>query len=368
MLRVLHASTVHRPDDVRILHKECRSLVSAGHDVTFLVAGTDDTPLFGVKRVSLGQFRNRRQRMLFGPLRVCRYVLATRPDVVHLHDPELVPVACFLRAATKSKIVVDVHEDLRLQVKSKPWIPALLRRPMAALATLLDAVAAVSAHWVVAATPAIARRFPVPKVTVIHNFPRSDEWPDVQPLRWAERSDELLFVGGLTSIRGAGSMLDALLQPALRGRRLLVVGQLDGAVASLLSKHPARDRVTVTGWLSRAEMAPILATRGRVGLVLFLPVPNHTEALPNKLFEYMAWGLPVVASDFPAWRDILLTAGAGVVVDPAEPGDIARAVAAILEDKDTAEAMANAGPQAVRTMFGWEQEGARLVDLYSRLL
>lgn len=342
-------------------------MAEAGHDVSYLVPDADGTSLFGVRRISLGKFSNRRKRMISGPLRVARHVRAAKPDVVHLHDPELVPVAWALRLLTTCRIVIDVHEDLRLQVLSKPWIPRLWRPLVALVAVLIDLTASHVAHRIVVATPAIAKRFPKRKTVIVHNFPRPDEWPDVQPLPWRERTEELLFVGGLTEIRGARTVLDAMMEPPLSSHRLLIVGKLDQAVERLLAGHPARPRVTVTGWMARADMAPILARRGRIGLVLFRPVPNHTEALPNKLFEYMAWGQPIVASDFPLWKEILTVSGAGIVADPTSPRGAAEAIGGILSQPEVASAMAAAGQKSIRIRFGWEHEGAVLVDMYSEL-
>lgn len=365
-MRVVHATTAHSADDVRIFHKQCRSLAAAGHEVVLIARGSIDDTVDGVRRLPIGEFSGRRARMLAGPRRIHRRLRDLQPDVIHVHDPELVPLAFYLRLTTRMRVVIDVHEDLRLQVRSKPWIPAVLRIPAVLLAVLLDVMIAAAAHRVVAATQSIARRYPAARTVVVHNYPLSEELAAVESRPWHERTPELLFVGGLSEIRGAGPLFDALLAPPLADIRLLIVGKVDAAVEARLCRHPARDRIEVTGWLDRAALPELIARRGQVGIVPFLPVPNHTEALPNKLFEYMAWGLPVVASDFPLWREIVETAGSGLLVDPTDPIALATAVRHILADPTLASAMAGRGRAAIRDRYVWTTQAAVLIAMYAQ--
>jgi glycosyltransferase involved in cell wall biosynthesis len=116
----------------------------------------------------------------------------------------------------------------------------------------------------------------------------------------------------------------------------------------------------------RAALASLL-NQARVGLVLFQPERDHVEAMPNKLFEYLAAGLPVVASDFPLWRGLVADTGCGLVVDPRDPAAIAAAVRYLLEHPAEAEAMGRRGHEAVRQRFNWEREAGKLLSLYREL-
>ena len=105
----------------------------------------------------------------------------------------------------------------------------------------------------------------------------------------------------------------------------------------------------------------------RAGLVLFHPEPNHFEALPQKMFEYMGAGLPVIASDFPFWRDILSESGCGIFVDPQNPREISQAIEYVLTHPREAEEMGRRGQAAVLQKFNWDTEAEKLIQLYGAI-
>jgi glycosyltransferase involved in cell wall biosynthesis len=125
--------------------------------------------------------------------------------------------------------------------------------------------------------------------------------------------------------------------------------------------------VELPGRLDRPEVMALLHD-ARVGLVLFQPVANYVEAYPTKLFEYMASELPVVASDFPVWREIVAEVDCGLLADPTDPIAVADAIEELLADPERAAAMGRRGRQAVLEHYRWEPQGARLLAMYSRLL
>ena len=154
--------------------------------------------------------------------------------------------------------------------------------------------------------------------------------------------------------------------PAQLGAELELVGTFSPApLEGALGLEEAWSRVVYHGRQERDGVAAALS-RARVGLVVLQPRPNYLEALPVKLFEYMAAGIPCVASDFPLWREIIETAQCGLLVDPGDPEAIAAAVAWLLENESDAREMGQRGREAVENVYNWEGEARRLVDLYAR--
>jgi glycosyltransferase involved in cell wall biosynthesis len=125
-------------------------------------------------------------------------------------------------------------------------------------------------------------------------------------------------------------------------------------------------KVTIAAPVSYKDLGTALQDF-RVGVVLYQPTPNNMSCLPNKLFEYMAAAIPVLASDFPLYREVIQAAECGVVVDPTQTVDIAAELRKMVKDDDIWRERGLRGRQAFRSDFNWNKEGDRLVQLYSDL-
>ena len=211
------------------------------------------------------------------------------------------------------------------------------------------------------ATPHIARRFArLNRRTVdINNYPLPSELADGVQAATAGRS--VCYIGGIGLIRGALEMVSALEHV---DATLLLAGAFENAgTEARLRALPGWRKVNYRGSVSRAEVRRIMAA-SRAGLIFFHPEPNHVDAQPNKMFEYMSAGLPVLASDFPLWRSLLEDAGAGRCADPLDPHAIAACIAALLDDPVQAQAMGERGRRAVHSVYHWAHEEKKLVQLY----
>lgn len=364
---VAHVTSVHRSDDPRIYLKECATLAQAGYDVILIARGAAPAAAHGVRFVSLGEAGGRLARMLVMPVRMLLAARQVRADLYHLHDPELLPVGIVLKLLGL-RVVYDAHEDLPRQISYKPYIPGWAQRPVALAAGGLEQFAVRLLDGVVAATPRIAARFPASKVTLVQNFPVSSEFAAGPTRPYGERSPLVGYVGRLTREVGAIVMADAarIVAPR-RDVRFVLAGPIEPGLAETITRRTSSVLVELPGRLDRPEVMALLQD-ARVGLVLFQPVANYVEAYPTKLFEYMASELPVVASDFPVWREIVAEVDCGLLADPTDPIAVADAIEELLADPERAAAMGRRGRQAVLEHYRWEPQGARLIAMYSRLL
>jgi glycosyltransferase involved in cell wall biosynthesis len=149
---------------------------------------------------------------------------------------------------------------------------------------------------------------------------------------------------------------------------MVLVGKLvPENLTNEMKLRPAWSRVQHHGWKSRQEMNSLLS-RASVGLVVFHPERNHIEAQPNKIFEYMAASIPVIASDFPRWRTIVGDTGAGIMVDPKNPQEISDALIWMAANQNSAREMGKRGRDAVLKEYNWESQASRLLSLYERLV
>jgi len=301
-------------------------------------------------------------------LDVYRHGLKLGADIYHFHDPELIPFGILLKLRGK-RVIYDVHEDVPKDILIKPWITPWLRRPLSLTASAVEQLAAVLLDGVVAATPFIARRFPQRKTTVVQNFPSSDSLWSANAVPYAQRQPLAAYVGGIAEIRGAREMVLAMnILPANLQARLGIAGRWDPPeLANELSALSGWSRVDYQGILSREGVRDLLA-RCRIGLVVLHPISVYLESQPTKLYEYMSAGIPVVASNFRLWREVVEGCGCGLTVDPSDPAKIAQAIQWLLDHPQEAEEMGKRGRQAVLDRYNWENEAAVLRTLYRELL
>ena len=371
-LELVHLSTVHPRNDTRIFIKQVHTLSCAlTKGVSLVVAdGFGDSHQPGEPAIfDLGKLpASRFKRAVIGNFRAFVFLRRTKPQLVHFHDPELIPLGLLLRLRG-CKVIYDVHEDVPRQTMSKHWIPVIFRWLVATTTAAMEWLAGKAFSAIVPATPIIAARFPVGKTVLVQNFPIQSELVLADPLPYLERPLKFAYVGGIADIRGGKEMVQALeYMDNLPEVRLEIAGGISPeSFGAELRELLGWSNVTYRGITGRQEVARILGS-ARAGLVLFQPMPNHVDAQPNKMFEYMSAGLPVIASDFPLWREIIAGAECGLLVNPLDPRAIADALRWVLEHPLEAEAMGKKGQEAVHRIYNWEREATQLVGLYNKLL
>ncbi len=367
-MRVAHMSTIHGSLDVRIFYKECRTLAKAGYEVHLVVF---DPPAASMDRVTFHGIRRKTEAKYFPRIfsRLSRAYETAKPlraDLYHFHDPELIPIGLLLKLRG-AKVVYDVHEDSPREALSlnnkNPW------RGWAYFVfySVCEWLAKHFLDGMVAATPAIANLFPVKKTVLVQNFPIVERTDDVKSLPNSERLPLIAYVGGISLIRGVRQIMEAMALLKDPCARLALAGKfLPPQIEEEVRRMPGWGRVEFFGWLSRKDVTSLLA-QVRVGLVLFHPLPDHIEAQPNKLYEYMAAGVPIIASDFPLWRKMYEPIGCCLFVDPLDPSAIAEAIQWVLNHPREAEMMGQRGEEAVRTRFNWEAEANKLLLFYEEV-
>lgn len=362
--RVAQITTVHRAEDVRVHGRIAATLAEAGFD-SVVVAPGEAWSADGVSVIGLGEAQNRigRLRLIWRSLRViCRESF----EVVQLHDPELLVLAPILRLHRRVRVIYDVHDDLSETLRERRWLPRLVRRPLAACAGFAERVLARTVDRVTTATPRIARRFD--GAVVVQNFPdvatrvpRRAVTDVAEPLR-------LVYVGEMNPRRGARELAAAVsLASADQPVQLDVFGDVKPAALRHELQEVAGDAIRLHGWIAPSTVASHLR-EAEVGVVTFHPGPNHDHSQPRKLFEYMANGLAVVASDLPRWREIVEGAGCGVLVDPFSPTSIADALSELAVDRERLRRLGERGHDAARTQYSWASQRPILLGVYADLL
>jgi glycosyltransferase involved in cell wall biosynthesis len=177
------------------------------------------------------------------------------------------------------------------------------------------------------------------------------------------------FPGGILPERGIRQMVEAMacLPESSDVTLEIASSEFPKDLREELSQHPGWARVRYRGSLGRAEIVSLLG-RVSAGLVLYLPEEQNLCAMPHKLFEYMAAGIPMIASDFPLWREIMNGIDCALFVDPLQPRAIAEAIQYVISHPAEAENMGRRGQEAVRKSYNWESQARELFRLYAKVM
>lgn len=373
-MTILFLSSTHQADDRRVVLLEAASLAEAGFAVLHLCPEGRTPP------ASVPTRTVRRRAGLAGRLAVLPRLFAgairARPDAIHASEPDSWAVALLAKAASGCAVVFDAHEDYA-DPHRLGRLPRVFRRPAAAAIRLAFRGLACWTDAVVFATPVLEERFPAPpgrprRVVVRNLIPRAEAAALPRAAPAAPGPLRLVALGAMGRARGWPVALDALARAADRSIRLEVIGPFTDGSADAFAAEAARlgvaDRVVATGALPRPA-ALERAAGAHAALVLFAPGPaNHEAALPHKLFEALALGLPVIVAAVcrPAAAMVRRT-GCGLVVDSADPAAVAAAFDTLAADPALCARMGAAGRGALRADGAWEEDAARLAALHRDL-
>jgi len=370
--KICHLTTVHPPFDTRIFHKEAKSLAKAGYLVTLIAKHDKEETIDGVKIIPLKTPPNRIVRMTKTLLECYRKAVKVDADLYHFHDPELIIVGWLLKRRGK-KVIYDVHEDVPKDIINKYWIWKPVRILVAKITGFIEKSISLKLDGTVTATSSISQNFKSvsEKLIVINNYALMNELYQENKIKHEGKFNGhfVVYVGSITVERGAKEMVEAMgLLPQDCKVKLLLGGNFaPPLLKETLERIQGWRRVEYMGWLDRFQVADVLG-KARAGMVLFHPAPNHINAQPNKMFEYMSAGLPVIASHFPLWKEIVEGNRCGLTINPLSPQEIADAIRYIFDNPKEVEEMGQRGREAVDKKYNWLKEEKKLLAFYELIL
>lgn len=359
--KICHMTSVHMPNDDRIVLKECVSLLNAGYDVSLVFLGDLDEIIDKrIHYICAGvRYENRKERVLKGIWKVYDKAKKINADLYHFHDPELIPIGILLKLSGK-KVIYDVHEDVPKQIMSKDWIKIYLRKPVASFMQFCEMIADKCFDGIIVVLDTIGKRFKDKHCITIYNYPLKDEL--YCQIEWEKRKKFFGYAGGISKIRCIYEIINSL---KISKERMLLAGifENDDIKNEVLNCR----NINYRGYLDRTNIKKFYSEIF-CGLVLFYPVENHLNAQPVKMKEYMAAGIPFIASDFPEWKKFVDKYQCGICVNPLDENAVANAMKWMVEHTEEAKAMGANGRKAIVENFSWENEGKKLISFYDKIL
>lgn len=363
-------TSAHSAFDTRIFHKQAKTLAKTGYGVTLIAQHDKDEIVDGVRIISLPKPHNRLQRMIKLTFQILRTSLKEKANVYHFHDPELIPIGLFLKLFTNAKIIYDVHEDYPATIRKRKWLPFFMRNIAADVFNLFEKICFYLFDAVIPATKSISKRFKGHKVVILHNYPILHYTTDKVNPKSYHKENTIIYAGAIRETYGISKIVKSLeyIDENLQVKLKLLGKFIDSNFeAKITSMEVFSKKVDFIGFVPHKEVYSHLSTAD-IGLVLFHPLPNYIEAMPNKLFEYMSAGLPVIASNFPLWKEIVEGNNCGLTVNPLNLKEIVNTIEYLLKRPELMEEMGKNSRKVVLEKYNWEQESKKLLNLYANIL
>ncbi|TQN30390.1 glycosyltransferase involved in cell wall biosynthesis [Haloactinospora alba] len=348
------ATVVHHPEDARILHRQIRALLDAGHTVTYIAPfrerGVTPDPELTVVDVPRAVGRRR-----IGALRAARAVLAHHAptaDILLFHDPELLLALPRNRPTT----VWDVHEDAAASLLSKPWLPKPLRRPLRPIVRGFEGHAERRMHLLLA-EEGYRQRF-----RHTHPVVPNTTYVPPEPER-APGTGRVAYLGHVSEARGAAELVELGRRLRPHGIRVEVIGSSDTETRPMLRAAQQEEAIHWYGFVPN-DQALRMINGATAGICLLHDQPNYRHSLPTKVVEYMARGLPVVTSPNPAASALVTQqpqGECGMVVPFGDPAAAAEAVLRLHSSQQLRERFSRTGHRIARESFHWPVQAEAFV-------
>ena len=362
--RICHVTSVHPVTDTRIFWKECVSL-SKLYEVCLIAANTTDKNIHGIPifNVDLPKGRFRRQKCLG---KVLDKMIEVDADIYHFHDPELMRIGLKIKKRGK-KIIFDSHEDIPNQILDKQYIPKIFRKPISFFYSLYEENKLKHYDALITVTPSIVDRLKKinPQTYMVTNYPVLTEYKNKRSY-WG--GDKVCFAGGVCAQYMHENIIRALEKT---NAHYILAGIVYPGYLEPIKKLKCWNRVDYRGILRHDEVYKIF-DESVAGIVLIDYTPNvgyHQGTLGVlKMFEYMMAGIPVIATDFVLWKEIVEGYDCGICVNPHNINAISDAINFFVNNPEIAKEKGRNGRKAVEQLYNWSSQEKILFEIYQKLL
>jgi glycosyltransferase involved in cell wall biosynthesis len=394
--RIVYLWDADYPWDVRT-EKSCLALTQAGHEVHIVARNKQWRPTMEtlpegrVHRMPPWRWSGQRIDGVLGfpaffsprwRSLLSRIVREVRAEMIIARDIPLCPTAVHVGRRHGVPVILDMAEnypammrDLWIVGRHRP-IDYAVRNPR--LVQIAERYCLEHVQHILTVVEESSNRLAglgvdPKRMTVVSNTPPISRVQKLASSSSSAGSDtgrssiDVVYLGLLEVPRGVLEMINAVAQLAENGFkqfRLQIIG--DGRDAALFRKRAAQlglgeERVQFYGRLPYPEALTLVA-RADIGVISHHANESWNTTIPNKLFDYMAAGLPVVSSDTIPCARILRETGAGELFRSGDSADLANALIRLIDPSRRLE-LGNKGRSAIVQHYNWEHDSAALLEI-----
>jgi len=389
-IKICFLADKHGLFDDRIYWKMAVSLKKRGFEVHYLLIGNKNEKgvtkeginyeILKIKTFSNNRYLNfvlkrlnpkNNYKLLF------KKAAVLKADIYHFHDLNINKIGLKIKKLPHKPIVIyDVHDPFAVNIKdyvanqsNLKWFANLyanyINRFEKNNAKNYDFIITTEVHL----KKDFQKYLPSKKVDIIYNYTYLHNFRKDTEIKY-----DLIYCGGITEFRGAIKIIEAIriLKIDFEKIRMIFLGtifsnKLKEDMLKLIKKYNLQENIELKNNIPYHDVASYY-NQSKIGLGIFLPIETHKIILPIKLFEYMAFGLPIVASNFGHINNYILKDNVGLTIDATSPKEIAKAVKILLQNKKLYNTFKNNGIDAVEKKYSWSLMEKKLFLIYDELL
>jgi glycosyltransferase involved in cell wall biosynthesis len=374
-LKVCHVSSMHQWNDDRIFERACFGLQKEGYNVK-LIATHESGKAFldsGVEVIPIKERKGLRRR-IFSSFEATKKARKTEADIIHFHDPDLLPFMWVLSWFRKG-VIFDIHENYQARIHALS-LPSLIIKLLSASWRFFEKTCIRSFSGFVVTTETMGELYRSTRKQwcVVSNMPFLERLKEQNRSSTEKRPGVNLYVSGSHSKqRNCMQAVEALplVVKEFPEIKLVFAGRyvpygFDEQLRKKAEELNVSDHLELEGMLPWLENFNRTASM-HVGFVFYEDNPNNRVTIPNRLFEYMISGLAVIGESFTEVKRVIDEADCGFCCNSSDPADIARAVTDLLRSDKDLEEFGENGRKAVEEKFNFESELERMIEYYHRV-
>lgn len=366
-ISVVHITVGHDPTDDRIFYKEARSLVKMGYQVT--IVGPAREQINNKDGVRFVLFKEK--GYWTNLLSAYRTALRLRAEIYHLHEFELLPFGIWLKYKYRRRVIYDAHESVFWFFMDFSRRNLFIRCLFGFLAQSVEYICMRATDYLITVTPWVESHLRPfhPKRAIVYNYPIVDFFR-IKP-RQTEKSI-ILYHGQIVLGRNIELMINAMniVKKTNPDALLLLVGSSTQwyrkTLVQMISESGLEKNVDIRSSVPYT-MVPTLISQAVIGLAAMQLNESYRRSIQVKPFEFMAMEIPVLGANVPSIVKYVVESGAGFIVDPLTPENLAAQILYLLHNPEVRMITGARGRQAVQEQFNWEVTLPTLLRVYQEL-
>lgn len=362
-INICVVTTAHPSYDIRVFHKQVKTLATEGYQIIYIGPGGESSEFENITFVEIKRSKLKLLNLLRN-FRIYLFVQKQRSKICHFHDLDFIPWGLLLKRQGM-RVIYDVHELYHEVIGVRNDKSKLARFFIKKLIIFFEKKASDKFDLIVCAWPEIAEKFDKKKVVLVQNFPIKNYYKNFQLKKSNKR---FVYAGNLSQARGTLELVKAAKIVKCKDFQLFLIGRFfESKFQNKIENEMNHNNTFFIPWMRQEKLVPFLEN-SYCGIVTLHPLNHHRNNIVNKMFEYMAAGLPQIASNFPMWKKIVEGNQCGVCVNPLNSDEIAKAIDFLCKNKRLALQMGKNARNVIEKKYSWENESKELKLAYKKLL